>query len=140
MGKFTLRIAKTYRQGLRLWFSLAHICSCIPHPRPVTANIGAQLHVRYNVVIRADFQGLVPSHDQSRFAVVLVLEQPHIARAAFLPLPALTVEFEEFGAHFERLLLGLLVRLGIDLLGQVDNRFKMYLCFLLVLFDKSLND
>lgn len=50
------------------------------------------------VVVGADFQSLVSSHDQTSLAVVLVLEQLDITSAALLPLPGILVELEEFGS------------------------------------------
>lgn len=46
------------------------------------------------VVVGADLEGLVSSHDQSGFAVLLVFEQPHIASSALLPLTSVPVELE----------------------------------------------
>jgi hypothetical protein len=71
-------------------------------------------------VICADLKRLVPAHDQACFPVLPVLEQPHIARSALFPLARLPNKLEKLSPHFEDLLLGLLVRLDLDLLGQVN--------------------
>jgi hypothetical protein len=54
-----------------------------------------------------------------------VLQQPDVAGAALLPLAALAVEFEQLGAHLEDCVLGLLVGLGLNLLGEVDDGLKV---------------
>lgn len=49
-------------------------------------------------MVGADLEGLVSSHDQSGFAVLLVFEQPHITSSALLPLTGVAVELEQLGA------------------------------------------
>jgi hypothetical protein len=56
-------------------------------------------------MIRADFQGLVPPHDQAGFAILLVLQQSNVASSSFFPLAALTVKLEKLGPHLEDLFL-----------------------------------
>lgn len=65
------------------------------------------------IVVGADLEGLVPTHDQTSLPVLLVLQQTNITGTTLLPLLALGVELEELGAHLENLLLQLLV--GLDL-------------------------
>ena len=80
---------------------------------------------KLTVMIRADFQSLVPSHDQSGLLILLVLQQPHVSCSALFPLPRVTVESEKFRTHLEGLFLRLFIGLGVDLLGQMDNRFEV---------------
>jgi hypothetical protein len=54
-----------------------------------------------------------------------VLEQTNVASATLLPLAALLDELEKLSAHLEGLLLGLLVGLGVNLLGQLDDRLEV---------------
>jgi hypothetical protein len=54
-----------------------------------------------------------------------VLQQPNVAGTTLLPLLAVTVESEELGAHLEDLLFKLFVGLGLNLLGQADDRLKV---------------
>ncbi len=76
-------------------------------------------------MIRTNLQRLIPPHNQSCLSVLLVLQQPHIARPTLLPLPTITIEFEQLGAHFESLLLQLFIRLGLDFLGKVYDRLEV---------------
>ncbi len=76
-------------------------------------------------MVRADLQGLVPAHDNAGLAVLDVLEETNISGSAFLPLARFLHELEELGAHLEKLLLRLLVGLGLDLLGQVDDGLEV---------------
>lgn len=76
-------------------------------------------------MVGADLEGLVSSHNKSGLAVLLVLQQTDITSAALLPLAGLLDELEELGAHLEKLLLGLLVGLGLDLLGQLDDGLEV---------------
>jgi hypothetical protein len=76
-------------------------------------------------VVRADLQRLVSAHDNASFAVVLVLQKPHVACTTFLPLAALTHKLEQLGAHLEDLLLQLLVCFGLDLLREVDDGLEV---------------
>jgi len=86
-------------------------------------------------VVGADLQSLISSHNQSRLAILLVLQQPNITSSTLLPLVGLTNELEEFCAHLESLLLELLVCLNIDFLGEADDWLEMNIlglgCFLL---------
>jgi hypothetical protein len=77
------------------------------------------------VVVGADLEGLVSAHDQTGLAILLVLQQPNIAGTTLLPLLAITVESEELGAHLEDLLFKLFVGLGLNLLGQADDRLEV---------------
>jgi len=72
-------------------------------------------------VVRADLEGLVTSHHKTRLAILLVLQQPNVTGTSLLPLGGLLDELEELGAHLEHLLLRLLVGLGLDLLGELDD-------------------
>jgi hypothetical protein len=54
-----------------------------------------------------------------------VLQQPNVAGTTLLPLLAVTVESEELGAHLEDLLFKLFVGLGLNLLGQADDRLEV---------------
>ena len=83
-------------------------------------------------MVGADLQGLVTTHDKSGSAVLLVLEQTDLAGTTLLPLSAVTVELEELGAHLEGLLLTLLVCLGVDFLGKVNNGFEVDIGLLVV--------
>jgi len=76
-------------------------------------------------VVGANLQGLVSSHDQSRLAVLLVLQQPHITSSTLLPLVGLADELEQLRAHLEGLLLHLLVCLDFDLLGEADDGLEV---------------
>ena len=76
-------------------------------------------------MVGADLEGLVSAHDKSGLAVLLVLQQTNIASTSLLPLAALLDELEKLGSHLEHLLLGLLVGLGLDLLGQLDNGLEV---------------
>jgi hypothetical protein len=86
------------------------------------------------VMIRADLQSLIPTHNQSRLVILLVLQQPHIPSATLLPLPGVPVELEQLSPHLERLLLSLLMRLGLDLLRQADDGFEVDVFALLDFF------
>ena len=81
--------------------------------------------MHHTVVVGADLECLVSSHDKTGLAVLLVLQYPDITSATLLPLPRLPVELEQLGAHLEDLLLELLVGLGVDLLGEVDNGLEI---------------
>lgn len=72
-------------------------------------------------MVRADLEGLVTSHHKTRLAILLVLQQPNVTGTSLLPLGGLLDELEELGAHLEHLLLRLLVGLGLDLLGELDD-------------------
>jgi hypothetical protein len=80
-------------------------------------------------VVGANLQSPIPSHHQSSLPSLLVLQKSHISRTALLPLAALTIEFEEFGAHFKSLLLVFFIGLGFDLFGQTDDRFEVDVWF-----------
>lgn len=121
----TLRVGESNSQGNSLGLALADIGGGVPHPAAVGANVGGELHLGHDVVVGADLEGLVSAHDESGLAVLLVLEQADVAGAALLPLAALLDELEELGAHLEGLLLGLLVGLGLDLLGQLDDGLEV---------------
>lgn len=84
------------------------------------------------VVVGANLESLVSAHDKSGLAVLLVLEKTNIAGASLLPLTALTIELEEFGAHLEGDLLSFFVSLGVDLLGKLDNGLEVNIGFLLL--------
>lgn len=77
------------------------------------------------VVVGADLEGLISAHDEAGLLVLLVLQETDITGTTLLPLLALTVELEKLGTHLEHLLLELLVGLGLDLLGQADDRLEV---------------
>ena len=76
-------------------------------------------------MVGADLEGLVSAHDQPGLAVLLVLQETDVASTPLLPLAGLALEDEELGAHLEHLLLGLLVGLDLDLLGQADDGLEV---------------
>lgn len=54
--------------------------------------------VRHTGMVRADLECLIASHHKPHFLRLLVLEQPDITSAAFLPLRRVCGKPEEFGA------------------------------------------
>lgn len=121
----TLRVAEADGKGDSLGLALRHIGGGVPDPAAVGADVGRQLHIRDNVVVGADLEGLVTAHDEARALVLLVAEEADIASTALLPFAALGDEAEELGTHLEELLLALLVGDGLDLLGQLDNGLEV---------------
>ena len=83
-------------------------------------------------MVGADLEGLVSPHDEASLAVLLVLEESDIASSPLLPLPALAVELEQLGPHLEGLLLGLLVGLGVNFLGEVDYGLEINIRLLIL--------
>jgi hypothetical protein len=76
-------------------------------------------------VVGADLESLVSAHDKSVLAILLVLQDTNIASASLFPLATITVELEELGTHLEGNLLSFLVCLGVDFLGQLDDRLEL---------------
>jgi hypothetical protein len=76
-------------------------------------------------MICADLQRLVSSHDQPCLAILLVLEQSHIACATLLPLIRLSDKLEKLCAHLKGLLFEFFVGLDLNLLGEANNRLKV---------------
>lgn len=76
-------------------------------------------------MVGADLQSLISSHNQSRLAVLLVLQESNVPSSTFLPLVGLAHELEELCPHLEGLLLELLVGLGVDFLGQADDGLEV---------------
>jgi hypothetical protein len=72
-------------------------------------------------VVGANLQSFISSHDQSRLAILLVLQESNITSSALLPLVGLLVELEELCAHLENLLLKLLIGLDLNFLSETDN-------------------
>lgn len=72
-------------------------------------------------MVGANLQSLISSHDQSRLAILLVLQESNITSSALLPLVRLLVELEELCAHLENLLLKLLIGLDLNLLSETDD-------------------
>jgi hypothetical protein len=72
-------------------------------------------------VVGANLQSLISSHDQSRLAILLVLQESNITSSALLPLVGLLVELEELCAHLENLLLKLLIGLDLNFLSETDD-------------------
>lgn len=85
-------------------------------------------------MVRADLERLVSPHYQSRLLILLVSEQPDIARTALFPLLAFSVKLEQLGAHLEHLLLTLLIRGRLDFFGQVNDGLKVRVFALLYFF------
>jgi hypothetical protein len=90
-----LGVCESDSKSLCLWFALANISGSIPHPTPITANIGGELHIRNNVVVGADLQSLISAHNQACLSILLVLQQSYIAGTTFLPFVGFTYELEE---------------------------------------------
>ncbi len=76
-------------------------------------------------MVSADLQSLISSHNQSCLAILLVLQESNITSPTLLPLIGLLVELEELCAHFEDLLLKLLVGFDLDFLGETDDRLEV---------------
>jgi hypothetical protein len=76
-------------------------------------------------VVGADLQSLVSSHNQSRLAILLVLQKSNITSPALLPLVGILNKLEELCTHLEGLLLELLVGLDFNFLGKADNGLKV---------------
>lgn len=76
-------------------------------------------------MVCADLQSLISSHNQSRLAILLVLQQPNITSTTLLPLIRLADELEKLCAHLECLFLELFVGLDFDFLGEADNGLKV---------------
>jgi hypothetical protein len=89
--QLTFTVGESNGKGLCFWLTLANICRHVPNPASVAANVGGKLHVgchcyrsayarfcvsqvQRTVVVSADLESLVSSHDQSSFAILLVLE------------------------------------------------------------------
>jgi hypothetical protein len=123
--KLTLAVSKSDSQSLRLRLALANIGRRIPNPRPVATDVRGKFHIWNNIVVCADLERLVSSHNQSRLAILLVLQQPDIASTPLFPFPALAVKLEQLSSHLEDTLFQFLVCLGLDLLCEVDNWLEM---------------
>lgn len=76
-------------------------------------------------MVGADLEGLIAAHDEAGLLVLLVLQQADVTGTTLLPLLRLAVELKELGAHLEGLLLKLLVGLGLNLLGQVNDGLEV---------------
>ncbi len=72
-------------------------------------------------MVGANLQSLISSHDQSRLAILLVLQESNITSSALLPLVGLLVELEELCAHLENLLLKLLIGLDLNFFSETDD-------------------
>lgn len=72
-------------------------------------------------MVGANLQSLISSHNQSRLAILLVLQESNITSSALLPLVGLLVELEELCAHLENLLLKLLIGLDLNFLSETDD-------------------
>lgn len=57
--------------------------------------------------------------------VLLVLQKSDIASTTLLPLTRLAVELEKLCTHLKGLFLQLFVRLGFDLLGEVNDGLEV---------------
>ena len=80
---------------------------------------------RLTVMIGADLQRLVSSHDQPSLVVLFVLEQSYIASPTLLPLSRVAIKAKELGAHLEGLFLELFVGLRIYFLCKVHDRLEV---------------
>ena len=80
-------------------------------------------------MVGTDFEGLISAHDQPCLAVLLVLEQSDVASTSLLPFTAVAVKLEQLGTHLKGLLLGFFMSLGIDFLGQTDDRLEVSIGF-----------
>lgn len=89
---------------------------------------------KLTVMIRADLQRLITSHDQSRLSILLVLQQPHVSSTTFLPLTRFSIEPEEFGTHLEDLFLHLFIGFDFNLFRETIDRFEMDILRLFHLF------
>lgn len=91
-------------------------------------------------MVRANLEGLISAHNQTRLVVLSVLEEPHITGTTLLPLVGLADELEELRAHLECLLLNLLAGLNLDFVGEMDDGLEVDIlglwCLLLVHFGK----
>ncbi len=80
------------------------------------------MHIsKLTVVVGADLQSLVSSHNQSCLSILLVLQESNITGTTLLPLVGLANKLEELCAHLECLLLELLVGLNLNFLGQAND-------------------
>ena len=150
----TLGVGKSNSKSLGLWLSLTDISGSVPNPTTVASNVGGELHVRNNceivsleardslrnfehtVVVGTDLQSLVSSHNQSRLAVLLVLQESNITSSTLLPLVGFLDKFEELCAHLESLLLQLLISFNLHFLGETDDWLEVNIlglwCFFLL--------
>ena len=72
-------------------------------------------------MVGANLQSLISSHDQSRLAILLVLQESNITSPTLLPFIGILVELEELCAHLENLLLKLLIGLNLNFLGETND-------------------
>lgn len=88
----TLAVGKTDCQSLCLRLAFANVGSGIPNPTAVAAYVGRKLHIRndyarfsirplsyskqikHTVMVGADLERLVSSHDETGLAILLVLQ------------------------------------------------------------------
>ena len=76
-------------------------------------------------MIRANLQRLIPSHNQPRLPILLMLQQPYVPRAALFPIPTTAIEFKQLGAHFEDLLFALFICFCWDFFRQVHDGLEV---------------
>jgi hypothetical protein len=90
---------------------------------------------KHTVVVGAHLESLISAHNQASLLVLLVLQQADVASTTLLPLARLAVKLEQLSTHLKHLLFQLLVGLGLDLLGEVDDGlefdFRRLGCFFL---------
>lgn len=79
----------------------------------------------HTVVVRANFQGLISTHNQAGLLVLLVLQESDIAGTTLLPLTRLAVELEKLCTHLKGLFLQLFIGLGLDFLGKVNDGLEV---------------
>ena len=88
--------------------------------------------VQLTEMVGADFQGLVPPHDESRLAIFLMFQQSNVTSSSFFPLAALAVELEKLGPHLEDLFLGLLIGLGLNGFGEANDGYEIHIRLILL--------
>ena len=76
-------------------------------------------------MVRANLQGLVPSHNQAGLLVLLVLQKSDVTSTTLLPLTRLAVELEKLCTHLKGLFLQLFVGLSLDFLGKVNDGLEV---------------
>lgn len=79
-------------------------------------------------MVGADLEGLVSSHDQTDFAILLMFQQAKRASTTFFPFAfsfGVLGEFEHLAPHVENLFLGFFVGHSLDLLGELVHRLEV---------------
>jgi len=76
---------------------------------------------KHTVVVSADLQSLISTHNQTSLSILLVLQQSHVTGTTLSPLVGFTDKLEELCTHLEGLLLEFLVGLDVNLLRKTDD-------------------